>query len=614
LCFAALAPGGASLVSTGIPLGKTDAVVPDLEKHLRIDSAVAEEIAQENRARHYADMDLVKQNLGLEKSDPPTTGLVKGICLIVDFPDDHATIPPVEIAAYCNQVGYTGYVNNGSIRDYFYDISDGHLTYTNFVPLVYYRAANSKSYYDTLSVGGAKSLITEALEDLDASGFDFANPIYDANGDGVLDAVNCYYAGSQGLDELWPHAYTISWSADGVSTLRYQITHMGDELQIGIFCHENGHSLCGWNDLYDRSPAGLDDSSGIGFFGLMCWVVWPHTNPQEPCAYHRDLAGWAIVYELTGPQTGMAVPAGINTFYRISHPSQANEYYLIENRHQGARDTGIPDEGLAIWHNDTWGRNDYQYMYPVAHYEVTLVQADGNWDLEHNINGGDTTDLWGAPDFMACTPYTSPNTSWWDQNPSGAFITNISNPAWIMTFDFHPSEPAEISVAPQALTIPVASGSEASRTLMVSNSGEMDLMWTVREEVRGVYSASGGPDAFGYSWLSSDDPGGPAFAWRDITAEGTPVFLNDNSYQEVNLPFAFPFYGELKTEVKISSNGYLTFGQYGREHENWPTGWSWDSVADCIAPFWTDLNPMFVGTISRRCSGPTAESFSSIWK
>ncbi|MCP4711709.1 MAG: fibronectin type III domain-containing protein, partial [Planctomycetes bacterium] len=106
----------------------------------------------------------------------------------------------------------------------------------------------------------------------------------------------------------------------------------------------------------------------------------------------------------------------------------------------------------------------------------------------------------------------------------------------------------------------------------------------------------GGPDSFGYHWIDSDEPNGPVFNWTDISDAGTEINLGDDAYQQVTLPFDFPFYDNLKTNVKISSNGYLTFGNSGGTWQN-------DNIPDTsqpndyIAPFWDDLNPNDGGSI-----------------
>ncbi|MBK8151388.1 MAG: hypothetical protein IPK58_25140 [Acidobacteria bacterium] len=49
---------------------------------------------------------------------------------------------------------------------------------------------------------------------------------------------------------------------------------------------------------------------------------------------------------------------------------------------------------MAIWHIDEFGDNQYEHMEPKRHYECSLVQADGRFDLERDPrNIGDATDL-----------------------------------------------------------------------------------------------------------------------------------------------------------------------------------------------------------------------------
>jgi hypothetical protein len=118
------------------------------------------------------------------------------------------------------------------------------------------------------------------------------------------------------------------------------------------------------------------------------------------------------------------------------YTKNGNEWYLIENRRQSGRDANVPDHGLALWHIDTTGNNSNEDMLPGSHYYVTLVQADGDWDMENNVNIGDNTDCYAAPTFTAATPCTDPNTDWWDGTESALSITNISTSQATMTFDF----------------------------------------------------------------------------------------------------------------------------------------------------------------------------------
>ena len=114
---------------------------------------------------------------------------------------------------------------------------------------------------------------------------------------------------------------------------------------------------------------------------------------------------------------------------------------------------------------------------------------------------------------------------------------------------------------------------------------------------------AGGPDAFGYRWDDSNQPGGPVYAFTDIAATGTAVTLGDDaSSAAITLPFSFPFYGTEYTSLFINSNGILSLGAGTTDFTNAaiPTAAAPNTF---IAPYWDDLNPSTGGTIHYKTVG-----------
>lgn len=452
ICYATLSSSGDEYVSTKVPLGSP--LKHQLRKHLRISREAVHEKVRALRDRYDVEIERYDEVLRRERQTESiqkqqnerkkdsqnesmnlTTGSVRGLCLLIDFPDERGIFTPSEVERFCNQIGYREYGNNGSIHDYFYDVSDGMLVYTNDVTSTYYTAKYQKTYYDRCDGtfgAGAKELILEALRHLEESGFDFKR--YDSNGDGIIDALNAFYAGTtrQGWGcGLWPHTSVVDFRADGVRTRKYQIAEMGQRLSIGTFCHENGHLLCDWPDLYDYDF----DSGGVGLFCLMGLGNFPN-NPCEPCAFVKIKAGWERMELLSLPRACL-LKSGENRCYKLPNPNQPGEYFLLENRLRFGRDARIPDSGLAIWHIDeTYGDQRNQQRISDKHYLVTLVQADGYWNIERNQNMGDASDLWGYPDYPSWGPSTVPSSGWWNGKPSGMTIDAIGPAREELTFSF----------------------------------------------------------------------------------------------------------------------------------------------------------------------------------
>ncbi|HRN27766.1 MAG TPA: S8 family serine peptidase, partial [Ignavibacteriaceae bacterium] len=117
----------------------------------------------------------------------------------------------------------------------------------------------------------------------------------------------------------------------------------------------------------------------------------------------------------------------------------------------------------------------------------------------------------------------------------------------------------------------------------------------------------GGPDLFGYKWIDSNDPNGPQYIWDDIATTGTLASTwiptgtfnaKDEGYTgPFPLGFNFKYYGVNKTQVYVSSNGFLTFGIL---NSNVFTNTGIPNAAvpnDYIAPFWDDLDGVSSGTV-----------------
>jgi hypothetical protein len=86
------------------------------------------------------------------------------------------------------------------------------------------------------------------------------------------------------------------------------------------------------------------------------------------------------------------------------------------------------------------------------------------------------------------------------------------------------------------------------------------------------------------------------YAWVDAKANGDKgPDLDDDDFFEVDLPFPFDFYNQLKTKVKISSNGYLTFSGEHYAYGNTRTIPNGLVPNDMIAPYWTDFDPAVGG-------------------
>jgi M6 family metalloprotease-like protein len=477
-CYAELHEG--RFVSSGVAI--SNAPPAGMRRHLQEDPEVRSRLAAIRRLAELPPRPLhlptetmrtLGPNEGLLEGRRLSTGSVRGLTILVEFQDIRSTVTAADVNDMLNGQNYTRNGNFCSAREYFRLVSHGKLDYTNDVVGPFQLSRNRQYYVNNL-------LVREALDLAVASGVDLRR--YDSLGEGIVDALNILYAGQTlYMGELWPHNHYIELRYGAMRTYFYLLTSMGRssaDLSIGTFCHENGHLLCRFPDMYDYGTRDGDDidSAGIGAYCLM--GSGNHNNngrtPSPVCAYLRELAGWCdnVVILNDRPGQVQATHGDYGTALKYQ-TDKRHEYFLIENRAKLGLDQALPSSGLAVYHCDTRGSNEWQEGTPSRHYQCALLQADGHLDLERNVNQGDGGDLFQAVQGVALSHTTTPSSRQWDRADSGLVISQVSAPDASITFVLgeQAALPTVRGEAVPAVVIPDNVPAGVSSTIAISEAG-----------------------------------------------------------------------------------------------------------------------------------------------
>lgn len=172
--------------------------------------------------------------------------------------------------------------------------------------------------------------------------------------------------------------------------------------------------------------------------------------------------------------------------------------------------------------------------------------------------------------------------------------------------------PPDVFVDPTSVHSDLYTGESEDHDLLLSNSGGVDYNWTATvnliaaadvvvheslelgkddEDPRIGFLGSGGPDAYGYRWTDSDEPGGPVFNWVDISGVGTTVPYLDGDDEvkgPVPIGFDFEFYGNTYSELWVSTNGWASFtSTTSSDYSNDPLPAAY-GPRNLLAPWWDD--------------------------
>jgi M6 family metalloprotease-like protein len=475
-CYADLA--GNRFISSGVPIDQQPP--PGIVRHLQESAVVKRAKSEERQMLHRPPQGMPFErivrtfgpNQGLLEGRQLSIGTVRGLTILVNFKDVSSTTTAADVDQMLNSNGYTRNGNICSVREYFLKVSSGKLDYTNTVAGPFTLSKNREHYISNL-------LVEEALQLAVASGLNLKQ--FDSRNEGIIDALNILYAGqSLYQGDLWPHNSFIDLRFGAMRTNLYLLTGLGrnsSELSIGTFCHENGHLLCRFPDMYDYGTRDNDalDSAGIGYYCLM--GAGNHLDngrsPAPVCAYLRDLAGWCTTaIDLNTPGDYEATHGSYDAVmkYRTSRPG---EYFLVENRARIGLDRAAPSSGLAVYHCDTLGSNERQEGTATNHYQCALLQADGRRDLEDNANQGDGSDLFGPVNGVALSSTSRPHTREWDGRDSGLVLSNILGTGASITLHVGQNLPSQTATGEQSpnQAIPDNAAGGVSSAINIVQSG-----------------------------------------------------------------------------------------------------------------------------------------------
>jgi hypothetical protein len=206
--------------------------------------------------------------------------------------------------------------------------------------------------------------------------------------------------------------------------------------------------------------------------------------------------------------------------------------------------------------------------------------------------------------------------TWWDTF-GGMAISNftftvadtnpvtLATPAILRSVAFFAGAPPQSSVTPPQLTQTLGTNSlPLILPLVITNAGGLPLSYSLC--VTGV-------SPIAYKAINSSQPGGPTFAWKDISMVGRDWTTNFTALTvktakdegiagPIDIGFSFPFFSGgqspgLYTQLYVSPNGFVTFSPFaGDTSVNLPLPLG-GAPTNLIAFFWDDLDLSTTGHV-----------------
>lgn len=376
----------------------------------------------------------------------------RGLVILVEFKDRPFSRPDIAevFNDMLNKKDFDGYMSShtipskiactGSVRDYFYDNSNG--VFDPEFDVIGPVKVDYSQYYARGSYG-AQVLVRAALHAADSL-VDYSR--YDTDGNRIVDMVYFVFAGAganysgNNPDLLWPHASTIigaNHDSCGFGRYACSVELYGSEVSsildgIGTFCHEFSHVL-GLCDLYDTDYENNGQSIHPGRWSVMAGGSYLNKS-KTPCGFslfERESLGFAQARIINEPGDYTLAPLNSDSEAEgyIIQSSINNEYFTLENRTKTRWDEYLPGEGLLVHRVDrtnpkVWETNTVNAS--ASHNYFELLRATPK------ISGKEVVDSDGDPfpgsgNITSITNTTSPaSLRSWTKTPTPLTLNNIS--------------------------------------------------------------------------------------------------------------------------------------------------------------------------------------------
>lgn len=401
----------------------------------------------------------------------PTHGTNKVLVFLIDFPDHPHVNDPNLIRDKLFGDGNPAEFPQESLQKYYLRSSYGKLTLVGEA-YGWYRMAHDRSWYTTQYGTGNRcnnKIIEEVVDHFDAT-VDYSQ--YDNNGDGQIDYFAVLWSGpDNGWSGFW---WGYQWSLfvpivrDGVSFVdfswQWESRPVGADFMAQTIIHETGHAL-GLPDYYDYDDTQGPDG-GVGWLDMMD-AAWGDHN-----GFSKTMLDWltpTVVGSGSAVRTLRAQaenPDGVMVMPGLAAGSVPySEYFLVENRHRVANDTGFPSDGLLIWHVDATPNaagTDFAYDNSYTEHKLLrLMEADGLEEIETGDGKADAGDYYNQGEQF--TPTSTPNSSNYAGADTGVRVTGISVDGPTMTATIGVGAPATalartpttfVHTIPQGVSVP----------------------------------------------------------------------------------------------------------------------------------------------------------------